>query len=288
MRKPIILAILLLLPWLYIACDGDGPTEHDEEVDTSLDYVDFMSCSHATIADSLANILGVGPVSFHQIVTKYDQALTLAFIPWIKEGHQYITPNQEKLTVWTDEDDHPYVVTYLLRRGGSSDDWSYKQEKVDSTFKQIVERTGIVLDGSECLLSLQWSAGPYACWYYLQMSQAFRDTSLTSPYLAADFEGSTGKLNFLSISRWYPDLDHITDLLSDDELKEKVLDYYESCPEVIAFPDDLTIYDYWIIGDILCARIGSAVIDSWGSTLSLFVDMQTGEIIDKDYLYANR
>ena len=84
----------------------------------------------------------------------------------------------------------------------------------------------------------------------------------------------------MMIYRWYSNLNDITVLLTDAELKASAISHYESLCRDIAIPDDPTIGGLYIIDDRLCRRVGAAIIDEWGSTLDLYIDIQTGEIVD--------
>jgi len=61
------------------------------------------------------------------------------------------------------------LITYLLKRGGASDDWSYDQDKADSTIISILDQTGISLDGSEDFVSEKYAAGPHCHWYNIML-----------------------------------------------------------------------------------------------------------------------
>ncbi len=276
MKKTLSLTLLLLVASLYFSCSKKSSTGNNPPTVTTLDYVAFMKYPYDTIADSLAGILNVTPLSFNQKV---------AGIRWTKEGYEYTATNEAKVTVWVDTNDQPYFVSYLLRRGGTSDDWSYDQDKADSTIISILGQTGISLDGTEDFISKKYAAGHHKHWYHIMLSQTFRDTALYYPYILAEVEGNTGKVNYLGIHRWYLNLSEIENVLSYDDLNVIAIDYYRANDEVISLPDSIRILGLYIINDMLCKKVGSAIIDEWGSTLDLFIDIQTGEIVDVDRIF---
>ena len=100
------------------------------------------------------------------------------------------------------------------------------------------------------------------------------------PYIMAEVEGDTGEVNFLGIHKWYLNFSEISNVLSYDDFKEIAMSYYMSSDEVISIPDSIAIYGLCIINDTLCKKVGRAIIDEWGFYLDLFIDIQSGEIID--------
>jgi len=80
-------------------------------------------------------------------------------------------------------------------------------------------------------------------------------------------------------------LSEIENVLSYDDLNVIAIDYYRANDEVISLPDSIRILGLYIINDMLCKKVGSAIIDEWGSTLDLFIDIQTGEIVDVDRIF---
>ena len=84
----------------------------------SLEFGDFMDLPNDEIADSIAVILNVAPVVYNQIVS-----IGMLFhddLKWtVKEGYEYIANDTAKITVWVDEEDSPYYVTYELERNTS-------------------------------------------------------------------------------------------------------------------------------------------------------------------------
>ncbi|MEW5802804.1 MAG: dockerin type I domain-containing protein [bacterium] len=57
--------------------------------------------------------------------------------------------------------------------------------------------------------------------------------------------------------------------------------------EGISIPDNLAVEGLYIIKDRLCKKIGGAAIDEWGSTLHLFIDVQTGQVVDTERLLVD-
>ena len=115
----------------------------------------------------------------------------------------------------------------------------------------------------------------------MSLTQTYNDTVVDFPYFYSETESDTAKINLLLISRWYNNLDDITNILPDQLLKEEAREYFENSEIVISIPDTLTIKGYNIVKDKLCRQVGSAVIDEWGSTLDVYIDVQNGEIVEE-------
>lgn len=248
-----------------------------------LEYSDFMKLSNDEIADSLSIILNVAPVTYKQVVSLgmfyFDN------LKWsIKEGYEYIANDSAKITIWVDEENKPYYVTYFLKRKGSAADWTYEEDSAISNFKSIIEKSGSNLTGLEkCNLDKEyWGTH----WYSLRLVQNYIDTCVDFPYFYSETESDTNKVNFLLINRWYTNLDDITDILSEQSLKEKAREYFENSEKVDSIPEELTVEGYHVIEDKLCRKIGSAIIDKYGSRLFLYIDVQNGEVIGEEALYV--
>lgn len=284
MRKTLRLTLLLFIAALGLSCCRKSPTGDANGV-VQLDYVAFMKYDHDIIADSLAKILGVAPISYSQTVPSSSLPI-MAGVQWTKEGYQYVAENGAKIVIWVDTSDEPYFLTYVLRRGGVSDDWSYDQDKVDSSVVDILGQVGIDLGGSEEFVSRRVAAFPRH-WYSIRLTQTFRDTALSYPYTLAELEGNTGEVNFLGINRWYLNLSEIKNILSHDYLREIAMEYYAQMDEVASLPDTIRIYDFDIVKDTLCRRVGTACVDSL-LCIDLFIDIQTGRVIDEERRYYDR
>jgi hypothetical protein len=250
-----------------------------------LEYSDFMKLSNDEIADSLATILNVAPVAYNQNVS--NGMLFSYYIKWdVRKGYEYIANDSAKITVWVDQEDNPCYVAYELERWGTSKDWSYAEDSVISEFKSSIEKAGGDLVGSHDL-TLNKYAGRDDHWYELYLTQTYHDTAIGFPYFYSETESDTSKVNFLVISRWYTNLDDIRDILSDQALKGKAREYFENSEEVDSIPEELTVEGYYIIKDKLSRQVGSAVIDEWGSTLDLYIDVQNGELVGESALYVD-
>ncbi len=248
-----------------------------------LEYSDFMKSSPDKIADSLATILNVAPATYNRTVS--SGMLFSYYINWdVRKGYEYIANDSAKITVWVDEADNPCYVTYESERWGTSKDWSYAEDSVISDFKSIIEKAGGDLIFAHDL-KLNKRAGRDDHWYELYLSQTYHDTVIGSsdfigyPYFYSETESDTSKVNFLIISRWYTNLNDITETLSDYELKYMASMYFKYHKGINSIPDKLGVVGYYIIKDKLCRRVGSVVTDEWGSTLDLFIDVQNGEVI---------
>lgn len=270
------LLIILFVLLFSIACEE--PLDNYVE----LEYSDFMKLSNNEIADSLATILDVAPVTYNQIVS-VSELLHLNYIWAVKEGYEYIANDSAKIIVWVNEENDPYFVTYELRRNGISEDWSYDEDSVISRFTSNLEKAGVDLN-DYYNLTIQNVAGLGDCWYRLRLTQTYNDTAVVFPYFYSETESDTNKINCLLISRWYSNLDDITDTLSHETLKGIAREYFENSEEVISIPDTLIVKEYSIVKDKLCRQVGSAVIDEWGSTIDLYVDIQNGETVEKTYV----
>jgi len=270
-RKKFLIIVFVLL--FSIAC------EKSLDKYATFEYSDFMKLSNDEIADSIATILNVAPVTYNQVVS-----IGMLFhddLRWaVKEGYEYISNDSARGTVWVDEEDNPYYVTYELERGGISEDWSYQEDSVISNFKSNIEKTGVDLSDTHDL-TLNKVAGFGDHWYQLSLTQTYRDTIVDFPYFYSETENDTNKVNLLLINRWYTNLDGITNILPDRLLKEETREYFENSEEVLSIPDELTVKGYHIVKDKLCRQVGSAIIDEWGSTLDLYIDVQNGEIIEE-------
>lgn len=245
-----------------------------------LEYADFMSESCDDIADNLAEALEVTPITYSGKVMPGSISDELGQdFEFLKEGFQYITVNDAKITIYVDEDDQPYVITYLLRRQGTSDDWTYDQEEVNSHVRYVLTQVGITSDGSEDFSSHQCAGISVGHYYDILIKQTFSEMPLEYPYIHAEIEGETGEINFLKICRWYVNFDEIDYILSDDDLASIAANYFNSSYEVISILD-LDADGYYINKDRLCRMVGRALIDEWGSSVSLLIDIQSGEIVD--------
>jgi len=166
-----------------------------------LEYTDFMKLSNDVIADSLATILNVAPVTYSQNVPVWE--LLHKTLVWVvKEGYKYIADDSAKIIVWVDEEDNPYFVTYELRRNGTSEDWSYEEDSIISEFTSNVEKAGVDLDCPHNL-NLNKIAGFGDHWYELSLTQTYHDTAVKFPYFYSETESDTNKVNCLLVSRWY-------------------------------------------------------------------------------------
>jgi len=265
--------IIVFVLFFSIACE--------ESLDkyVTLEYSDFMQLSNDEIADSLATILNVAPVVYNQVVS-----IGMLFhddLKWaVKEGYEYIANDSAKITVWIDEEDSPYYVTYELERGGTSKDWSYQEDSVIFEFTANIEKAGVDLNDAYDL-TINNVAGFGDHWYQLSLTQTYNDTAVDFPYFYSEAESDTNKVNCLLICRWYPNLEDITDTLSHEILKEVAREYFGNSEKVISIPDELTVKGYNIVKDKLCRQVGSAVIDQWGSTFDLYIDVQNGGIVEE-------
>lgn len=272
MDKYIFLLIIFLLLF-SIACE--------EPLDNyvSLEFGDFMDLPNDEIADSIAVILNVAPAVYNQIVS-----IGMLFhddLKWaVKEGYEYISNDSARITVWVDEEDNPYYVTYELERNGSSEDWSYPEGSAISNFISNIEKAGVDLSYTDDVI-LNKVAGFGDHWYQLSLAQTYNDTVVDFPYFYSETESDTNKINLLLISRWYTNLDDIANVVPEQLLKEEARDYFENSEIVISIPDTLKVKGYNIVKDKLCRQVGSAVIDEWGSTLDLYIDVQNGEIVEE-------
>jgi len=252
--------------------------------------IDFMHQSHQKIAGDLAGLLGVLPTTFHQKVSIDRQSVGLGWeggMKWIREGYEYTTVNGALLTIWVDPNSQPYAVTYILKRRGTSSGWSYDQGEVLAKVKSILSPLGITFTQSTDLSLNKSSAGRDNRWYDLAIKQKFGDTTLLYPGVFGEIEGDTGEINFLKIYRWYPDLNEIKVILSDEDLKERARNYYASSQEVTSVPADLTVGGFYLVKDRLCKRVGGAIVDEWGTTQYLYLDVQNAEIVDTEQLLVD-
>jgi hypothetical protein len=247
-----------------------------------------MKLPNDEIADSLAKILNVAPVTYSQVVS--SGVLINYYIYWdVRKGYEYIANDSAKITVWVDEEDNPCYVAYELERWGTSKDWSYPEDSVISEFKSTIEKAGGNLVVSYDI-TLNKYAMRYNHWYELYLSQTYNGIVIGFPdfigypYFYSETESDTSKVNFLIISRWYTNLNDITDTLSDDELKYLASMYFKYDKGINSIPDELGVVGYYIIKDKLCRRVGSAVTDEYGSTLDLYIDVQNGEVLGEHAL----
>ena len=256
-RKGMFFFVAMLFFLIFIV-SCEEPLDKDNNY-VSLEYTGFMKLSPDKIADSLAIILNVAPVTYNgggSIGMFFHDHLKWA----VKEGYGYIANDSAKITVWVDQEDNPCYVAYELERWGASENWSYSEDFVISEFKSIIEKAGgNLIDAYD--LTLNKYAGRDDHWYELYLTQTYHDTAIGFPYFYSEMESDTSKVNFLIISRCYTNLDDITDTLSTHELKSLARVYFKYCKRVLSMPDDLTISGYYIIKDKLCRQVGSAVTD---------------------------
>ncbi len=250
-----------------------------------LEYNDFMKLSNDEIADSLAIILNVAPVTYNKVVS-----IGMFFfdnLKWaIEEGHEYIAEDSAKIIVWVDEEESPCYVTYDFKRiwFWSGGNWTYDEDSVVLEFKSNLEKTGVDLNYPYDLrISKNENFGAH--WYRLHINQIYIDSVVHFPVFYGESDSDINKVYRLLVSRWYTNLDDITDTLSEQALKDKAGEYFENSGEVISISDELAIMGYKIVKDKLCRKIGSAVIDEYGSELYLYIDVQNGEVIREEALY---
>jgi len=238
------------------------------DVYTQLDYNSFFKEPYEIIADSLAGILNVKPIEFNQI---------------IQNNYEYLATDNAKITVAVYSDNgKAFSVEYFLKWRGESDEWSYDSTKVDSMIYAILPKMSIYLNGTE-----QYEFNKFGGrigdnifrWYEIDIYQTFRDSLICQPFLHAQIESNTGKINNIKINQWYKNLADVKEILSTDSLKIIAKNYFLACDEVLSIPDNLTNYGYCIKYDRLCNTIGPAIIDEYGSELYVLIDVQNGEII---------
>lgn len=278
--------LIIIASIIFIGCDN-----YEDSIDKyiTLEYTEFMHLSYDEIADSVRSVFKLDSIEFNQKVS-----IGFLFhdnLKWVvKEGYEYIANNGAKITIWVDDTNNPYYVTYQLQRGGTSTDWSFEEDSACLVFKSNVEKTGGSLTDSDCIVLNQWGTKlhPNRYFYELYLTQSYQDTCVNYPYFFSEVESDTNKVNLLLVNRWYKNLDDIKNTFSNEKIIEKAKEYFETSEKVISIMDELTIDGYYIIKDKLCRKVGSAIIDEWGSSLDLYVDIQNGEVIGETEVYVGK
>lgn len=285
-KKEITYFVYFLLIIFLHQCrtSSESIDSNKQEIYTNLDFISFFKISKDSIANSLAQVIKVNPIAFNKICTT-DELTPKTGMQWIKEGYEYLTNNNAKITIWTDHSDQPYLVTYNLMRLGNSEDWLYEQYKADSLVINILNSVGIFFDGSEESTSGKYAMGPNAKWFNIELCQKFQDQPINYPKIFSEVEGDTVRINFLYLHKWYTNLGEVKKSISDNDLINIAYNYFSSSSEVISLPDTIEVFDLNIVDDKMCKRLGKAIIDDSGSFMTLYIDIQDGCIVYVERVY---
>ena len=82
----------------------------------------------------------------------------------------------------------------------------------------------------------------------------------------------------MKIPVWYKNLDAVSPVLNEEEMKNTVHEYFLNNPDVLSISDKISLEGYRVVHNRLCRRAGSAVIDEYGSLMQAFIDIQDGNI----------
>jgi hypothetical protein len=200
----------------------------------------------------------------------------------VKGGYEYTTANDAVLRIWVDSMGLPVSVNYDLKSLAESDSCSMAPDTVESIFLAILNQLGMTLDGSENV-SVSEQHGMGHCWYKVTGKQTFQGRFF-APYARMTAEGADGEIIHLYLPRWYTNLSSITDVLSFTEIGEKAMAYYVAREDVVGPDDSIVSLGLYARKNALCELVGSAWLysaDSLGTILDLYIDIQSGKIIDE-------
>lgn len=266
-----------------IGCEKD---EDSKKHYINLEYSEFFDLSDKEIVDSVASILNVKPFEFTGTTDKWEESVGIAGISWIQDGKKYMNSDDHSIILWTDSINNLSSISYLNYRQSKSDNWGNIENQINNHLNELFTKSGLIQKNNEMVSLKKCAAGMNNIrWFEANCTQTFKADTLEYPYFTAEIEGDTCKINFMIIPIWYDNLNDINQWISDDELKNKAKEYYQMDNEVISIPDHLEIYGYWIIHNKMGKKVGSAIIDEYGSYIYLFIDIQNGEIIEKEKHY---
>ncbi|MFH1051914.1 MAG: hypothetical protein V1779_13415 [bacterium] len=277
--KTAAITILIFIVILFVNCKEDNTSADNITNYIKLEYSGFMKLPKEVIADSIAKIMNLGQLTineeFHGLI--YHDNLKC----FIEKGYEYIADNGDKIRIWIGLDGKPLYADYYHRRGGDAEELTLEKSIALETFIANLAKLDVVMlssDNISCYGSQSWNGTYYEMYY----KQSYKDNVIGLPYFFSEIEGDTNRVNFLSITRFYTNINEITDVLSFDKLKVKAIEYYQNKCNVISIREELKTEGYYIIEDKLCVKIGSATKDEWGSQLYLFIDIQNGEIVSQE------
>jgi hypothetical protein len=246
-----------------------------------LDCIDFMEAPRDSIAARLAGILDIQLSSGCQAMSPHDLPVKTG-MQWIEAAYAYSTSDGARIIIAEGEGSIQRVWYDVVRLGPASEDWSYGLDRAVEDVTAVLGAVGIALDGSEDLDASEAAAGRHCHWFSIELHQSCLGDALEYPGILAEVDGTSGRLNFLMIGRWYSNISDIEDLLPPETLADLALSYFTASPEVISIPDPVHSYGLDAIRDRLCANMGRGLTTPGPCASSLFVylDAQTGDVVD--------
>jgi len=280
---------------LILGCQKDNSTmlnpNHDHFI---FNYNSFLKQSNDEIAQQLAAILQVEINMTSVEVTPLDLGVGLSDYPWVVKGFKYTAHNDASIVTWVDENNETIFTTYLLsRHSGSYSPHAFEIQFIDSVFKEILPQIGIELDGTEMYSNYKarvrdWSdPDNYFHYYRITLYQTFSNMKINTPHIECEIDGTTAQVNYLKFGKWYSNVNYHENFMEDEELLENAKKIFQSHEEVVSIPDQLTLYGLHFIDDHLCQRIGSAIIDEYGSFQEVYLDIFNADLFCIDNIYVD-
>lgn len=282
MKKTIIIISFIASIFVNISCDDNKEVDNEY---VKLAPVSYFELPEKEIVDSIAEQLSLNSFSYLENTHTTEENVGLAGIDWISKGKKYINSNNQSIIIWLDKYDNIVLLTYLDYRHSQSNSWAPIENEVMERLNELIQNFDFVQKNNEMINLQKCAIGTKDIKYYeASCFQTFNKDTLNHPCFKAELEGDTSKINFIKIPVWYKNLDAVSQIINDNELKNKAKDYFQNNNNVVLIPEQLEIKGYWIIYNKLCKKVGSAKIDEYGSYLNVFIDIQNGEIIEDEQI----
>ncbi len=290
---PVILIVLIIMMCSCSTKEDKSSTVIPSIVYTPLNVQFFDNLDQYELADKISGIVNAGTITLDNEYPHYSHERKL-----IRTQYEYVTSNGGSIRIWTSDQMKPYRAQYHFRYDGTSETHEFADAHI--VIESVISKLGIVLDGSdELVINQQTGRLPipeceYCTWYDFSLYQTFEGeqisnhflTEWSEPYMTGDMQGDTGRINNVTITApWCTNLSEIQESLSDITLKELAYEYYKdldlkSDPKR---PDDIPLQGYYIVENKLCRLAHGqniALTDKYGSFINLFIDIQSGEIVN--------
>ncbi|MBN1415261.1 MAG: hypothetical protein JW973_09190 [Bacteroidales bacterium] len=271
---------------LFLVIIGCEENTNDDKAYTDPEPVDFFMLTDNEMVDSIACLLSLSPFSFSDNTLPTWEGVSMGGIDWITGGKKFINSEDQSIIIWIDENGELAYLTYCDYRQAKSGDWGPVDDQIQARLDELFLSLGFFQKNNEMFRINKCAGGIHKIkWFEANCTQTFHNDTLEYPYFTAELEGDTSKINFMKIPVWYKNLDAIRQKLPDVELKSRARTYFQDDNTVLSIPDVLSIEGYWIIYNKLCKKIGYAIIDEYGSSMNVFIDIQNGEVIEKECIY---
>lgn len=275
-RNFLLAALFTLTVILLASCSKDENTENNY---TSLEIADFFKLPDKVMVDSIAGMLSLKPFSYLSTTYPTLEGVSMGGIDWISSGEKYVNDDEQSIILWFDDEQNIAYITYCDYRQAKSGDWGGIEGQINESLSTLFSSMGFVQKNTENFSLLSCAAGIKGIkWYAAECIQTYNNDTLEYPSFEAEIEGDTCKINFMKIPVWYKNLDAVSPVLNEEEMKNTVHEYFLNNPDVLSISDKISLEGYRVVHNRLCRRAGSAVIDEYGSLMQAFIDIQDGNI----------